>query len=117
MLFVASRKKNHVVEKNGLFAQKKTSACAVSALLRTRIDQGVPQGRFLDPTTVRWACKPRPHYWLPAGTPSVRQKDRRFTNTAEVCTAVAGRTEGLYHALDLDAREANAGFSREARPW
>ena len=31
-------------------AQKKTSTCAVSALLRTRIDQGVPQGRFLDPT-------------------------------------------------------------------
>src|SRR5689334_11549962 len=32
-------------------AREKTSACAVSALLRTRIDQGVPQGRFLDPTT------------------------------------------------------------------
>lgn len=32
-------------------ARKKTSTCAVSALLRTRINQGVPQGRFLDPTT------------------------------------------------------------------
>src|SRR5581483_770374 len=32
-------------------AQEKTSTCAVSALLRTRIDQGAPQGRFLDPTT------------------------------------------------------------------
>ena len=27
--------------------------------------------------------------WLPAGTPSVLQKDRRITNTAEVMEAVA----------------------------
>lgn len=30
---------------------KKPPPVPLSALLRTRIDQGVPQGRFLDPTT------------------------------------------------------------------
>src|SRR5579884_2903704 len=34
-----------------MLSKEKTSTCAVSALLRTRIDQGAPQGRFLDPTT------------------------------------------------------------------
>jgi hypothetical protein len=34
-----------------IHAQEKTSTCAVSALLRTRNDQGAPQGRILDPTT------------------------------------------------------------------
>src|SRR5271166_1935175 len=36
----------------GLTRKKETSACAVSALLRTRIVRGVPQARVLDPTTV-----------------------------------------------------------------
>ena len=43
-------------------------------------------------------------YWLPAGTPSVRQKERPFTNTAEVCGAVAGGTGSLYHGRDGLAR-------------
>lgn len=56
--------------------KKKTSTCAVSALLRTRIDQGAPQLRLLDPTTLGGLASPGKLYWLPAGTPSVRQKDR-----------------------------------------
>ncbi len=49
---LSAKEKNFTVVKNQSPAQKKTSTCAVSALLRTRIDQGVPQGRFLDPTTI-----------------------------------------------------------------
>lgn len=63
--------------------QKKTSTCAVQTLLRTRSVGWVPHARFLDPTT-RWACKRRYRILAPAGTPSVRQKCRRVTNTAEV---------------------------------
>lgn len=65
-------------------AAKKPPPVPLSTLLRTRNVQWVPQHRVLDPTTLGWACKRRPPCWLPAGTPSVRQKLRRFTNTAEV---------------------------------
>lgn len=60
-------------------ARKKTSASAVGALLRTRCVVRVPHVRVTDPTSLTpqgqgWACMRRTDCWLPAGTPSVRQK-------------------------------------------
>ena len=88
---------------------KNLRMCRVMTLLRTRIDSGAPQRRFLDPTDAPrsggWACKPRPRYWLPAGTPSVRQKQRPITNTAEVCVLLALHTRALYHDLARHSQE------------
>ena len=69
-------------------AHKKTSTCAVLALLRTRCSVRAPHIRVLDPTQKVGLQAPNV-CWLPAGTPSVRQKDRQVTNTAEVMEAVA----------------------------
>src|ERR1700733_2770908 len=85
--------------------------CRAMTLLRTGMAAGAPRRRFLDPTDAPrgggWACKPRPRYWLPAGTPSVRQKQRPITNTAEVCVSLSLHTRALYHDL--------AGFARACR--
>ena len=45
--------------------------------------------------------------WLPAGTPSVRQKDRQVTNTAEVMEAVAD-----FHHQFIIPMEARQAFHR-----
>src|SRR5262249_28542546 len=57
----------------------------------------------------RWACERQTHYWLPAGTPSVRQKDRRYHE----------HRRGLWgsrppHALTLPRRPP--GFKTVGRP-
>ncbi len=99
-------------EKRGVGARKNLHMCRVMTLLRTRIDSGAPQHRFLDPTDTPlsggWACKPRTHCWLPAGTPSVRQKQRPITNTAEVCASLARRTQAIYHVGPAIARACRA---------
>jgi hypothetical protein len=75
-------------EKNFMPAQQKNlRVCRVGAFENPQCT-GAPQPRILDPTA-GWACKHRRLFWLPAGTPSVRQKTRRITYTAEVCEAVA----------------------------
>src|SRR5215468_9767 len=61
-----------------------------------------------------WACKRRLLCWLPAGTPSVRQKLRQFTNTAEVCATASGHTLRLYHA---DRPKARVGLAPPRPPW
>jgi hypothetical protein len=43
--------------------------------------------------------------WLPAGTPSVRQKDRQVTNTAEVMEAVAD-----FHPQSITLGEVRQAF-------
>ena len=54
--------------------------------------------------------------WLPAGTPSVRQKDRQVTNTAEVMEAVADFHHqfiiptGVRQAPLKQAKQATRGF-------
>ena len=71
-------------------AQKKTSTCAVVAPFENPLcTLGASAPAFGSHCSAGngshgWACKPRLLYWLPAGTPSVRQKLRQFTNTAEV---------------------------------
>ena len=82
----------------------------MSALLRTRIDQGVPQGRFLDPTTTVGLQAPT-SLLAPSGYSIGSSKARRFTNTAEVYAAANDRIEGLYHVANPDARRAKAAFS------
>ena len=66
-------------------ARKKTSACAVSTLLRTRGSDGVPKARVLDPTT-GWACKRRTIEFFGSQRVLHRfvKRYRRVTNTAEV---------------------------------
>src|SRR5262249_14668280 len=89
---------------------EKTSTCAVQPLLRTRCLVRVPHARILDPTT-GWACKHRTilMVWLPAGTPSVRQKCRlsrtpqRFMKphgdfTGE-CTAPPAASQGAWQGF------------------
>src|SRR5438128_2132971 len=45
--------------------------------------------------------------WLPAGTPSVLQKDRQFTNTAEVMEVVAD-----FHRQSIIWTEVRQAFHR-----
>jgi hypothetical protein len=46
--------------------------------------------------------------WLPAGTPSVRQKDRQVTNTAEVMEAVAD----FHHQFIISSQGRQAPLSK-----
>src|SRR5215831_12849786 len=67
--------------------RKKTSTCAVLALLRTRNVHGCLTSGFWIPLRASkggWACKRRTDYWPPRVLVSVRQKCRQVTNTAEV---------------------------------
>jgi hypothetical protein len=66
---------------------KKTSTCAVSALLRTRIDQGAPQGRFLDPTTLGGLASPD----LAIGSQRVLHRFVKSTLVHEHCRGLSGR--------------------------
>jgi hypothetical protein len=77
--------------------RKKPPPVPCLALLRTRIVRRVPQRRVLDPTT-RWACKRRLLYWLPAGTPSVLQKQRR-SRTPQRSPGLEGLPCDSYHAV------------------
>lgn len=75
-------KKRLNIRSNG---KEKTSTCAVSALLRTRIVQGCLRPGFWIPLRFRWACKRRYAILAPSGYSIGSSKARLITNTAEVC--------------------------------
>ncbi len=92
-------------EKRRAQRAKKTSACAVSALLRTRNSQGCLTSGFWIPLPYGWACKRRTDYWLPrvlhrfvksdacSRTPQ-RFIGRPFPTSYTECTTPSGRRQG-----------------------
>ena len=84
-------------------AQKNLRLCRVDAFENPQLNRGA-SGPVFGSHYKGWACKHRKSYWLPAGTPSVRQKDRPITNTAEVVRLSPTPQFGLYHGRGGRAR-------------
>jgi hypothetical protein len=78
---------NSVNRKTELRAEKNLHLCRAGAFENPLFSTGASHSGFGSHSRVGLQA---PNVcWLPAGTPSVRQKDRRLTNTAEVMEAVA----------------------------
>ena len=74
---------------------KKTSTCAVSALLRTRIVQGCLRPGFWIPLRIRWACKHGTHILAPSGYSIGSSKAASYHEHRRGCRAFAPLSDSI----------------------